>query len=53
MVVAESGAKVKTVLATELPGEPCAGFFVYYDISSDWSYGSGVIVKRSVEVCPS
>ena len=34
-VVMESGDNVKSVLAAEIPGEPCAGFFVYDDTASD------------------
>ena len=51
MVVVESGTNVKNILATEVPGEPCA-VFVYYDTTSDWSNGHGIVVKGYVEVCP-
>ena len=50
--MAESGANVKTFLAIEVPGGPCASFLVYCDMESDWSNGSGVVVKETVEVRP-
>ena len=37
----------------KVPGEPCAGTFVYYDMASDWSNGGGVVVKGSIELGPS
>ena len=52
MVVAESGANVKTVLSTKIAGEPCSGIFLYDDTESNWSKGGGVIVKETVEVPP-
>ena len=51
--MADFWSNAKTVLSTEVPGELCAGLLVYYDTASDCSNGSGVVIKGSVEVCPS
>ena len=52
MVVAESWANAKTALAIEVLVDPCAGIFVYHEMSSDWSYGGDILVKGAMEVCP-
>ena len=50
--MAERWSNVNFFLATEVPGEPSGGIFVYYDTASDWSEISGIVVKGGVEVCP-
>ena len=50
--MAEIWANVKTILATEVTGEPYADIFVYYDTEPDCSNGSGILVKGDVEVHP-
>ena len=52
MLVVERWANVKIVLATEVPGETCAGIFMYHDKVSDWSNVSGIVIKGGVEVRP-
>ena len=49
----ESWSNLRTLLATEVPGESCVRIFVYYDTSSNWSNRSSVVVKKAVEVRPS
>ena len=46
----ESWDNLKIVLATEVPGEPWAGIFVYYDTVLNWSDGIGVVSKGVIEV---
>ena len=48
----DSWANVKDVLDTEVPGEPSAGIFVYYDTESDWSDGISDVVKGAFEERP-
>ena len=50
--MAESGANVKTVLATEIPGWMCSVIFVYDDTVSYWYYGSDIVVKVFIEILP-
>ena len=51
--MAEIWSNVKTVPATEVPGYPCDMIFLFCDTASDWSDGSGVVVKGYSEVSPS
>ena len=53
LVLEESGANVKTVLAVEIPGEPCDRIFVYGETASNWSDDIFVVVKGEVEVLSS
>ena len=46
----ESWDNLKIVLATEVPGEPWAGIFMYYDTVLNWSDGIGVVSKGVIEV---
>ena len=52
MVVTDKWGNIKTIFATEVPGEPCAGIFLYYETSSKFSNRSGVVVKGDIEVHP-
>ena len=50
MVVAGIGENVKTVLATEIPGDRCTGVFVCDGTASNWSNGNDVVVKGAIEL---
>ena len=49
-VVTDSGGNVKTVLATEIPGDSCDKFFVYDETAYKWDDGVGIVIKGGVEV---